>query len=205
MEGITLTFIFMGLAIAVMTSHTKAGVLLSGLATVFYFYLVDFNSWIPIVLFILGLLLVVTEVLIPDFGLIGFLGIASVIGGLYLTLGDLGQTIQDMSIAIVITAGLVLYLAKQGYSLANFSRFVLTSSEENQQSKKKINHKLEEGNEGISETTLRPSGKAIFNEEDGLIYDVLSAEGHISKGTPIVIEKISGTKILVRKLKKKGD
>src|SRR5699024_410744 len=113
MEGFILTFVFMGLVIAIMTSYTKVGISLSAVSTFLYFQIVDFNSWIPIVLFIVGLLLIVVEIFIPEFGLIGMLGIASIIGGVYLTQGDLGKAIQDMSIAIVIIACLVLYLRSE--------------------------------------------------------------------------------------------
>jgi membrane-bound serine protease (ClpP class) len=52
---------------------------------------------------------------------------------------------------------------------------------------------------------LRPSGKATFGGADSPTYDVLSTEGLISINSPIVIEKIQGTKILVRSYKQKGD
>lgn len=200
MEGFILTFVFMGLVIAIMTSYTKVGISLSAVSTFLYFQIVDFNSWIPIVLFIVGLLLIVAEIFIPEFGLIGMLGIASIIGGIYLTQGDLGKVIQDISIAIVITACLVLYLLKQGYSIANINRFVLSTADDKHKELPKHEAILSVGTKGISETTLRPSGKASFNIKDDIHFDVLSTQGHISKGTPIVIEKISGTKISVKKI-----
>lgn len=199
MEGIILTMVFMGLVIAIMTSHTKFGIVLTAVSTFAYFQAVDFDNWIPIVLFVAGLLLIVAEIFIPEFGLIGILGMASIIGGLYLTLGDITRTIEDMSIAIVITACLVIYLLKKGYSIANINRLVLLSADDKFKDHKKTDDFLAVGTKGMAETTLRPSGKATFDQTDALQYDVLSSQGHISKGTPIIIEKISGTKISVRK------
>lgn len=200
MEGIILTLVFMGLVITIMTSYTKVGISLSVVSTYLYFQVVDFNSWIPIVLFIAGLLLIVAEIFIPDFGLIGILGIASIIGGLYLTQGDFGKIIGDMSIAIVITACLVIYLLKKGYSIANINRFVLFTADDKHKDLENHDRKITVGTQGTSITTLRPSGKASFDTDPNNYYDVLSTQGHISKGTPIVIEKISGTKISVRKV-----
>lgn len=206
MEGIILTLVFMGLVIAVITKYSKVGILLSAASTYAYFQVVDFDHWLPIVLFVAGLLLMVVEIFIPDFGLIGILGIGSLVSGLYLTLGDLAQTIEDLSIAIIITACLVVYLLKRGYSLANLNRLVLHSKDDKYKEDTGYESKLEVGSKGIAETTLRPSGKATFGEEDDSLYDVLSTQGHISKGSRLRIEKISGTKISVSKdISKKGD
>lgn len=206
MEGIILTLVFMGLVIAVMTKYSKAGILLSVASTYIYFQVVDFNHWLPIVLFVAGLFLIVLEIFIPDFGLVGILGIGSLISGLYLTLGDLTQTLEDLSIAIIITACLVVYLLKQGYSLTNLNRFVLHSKDDKHKEDKGYETKLKVGSRGIAETTLRPSGKASFEEGDSSLYDVLSTQGHISKGSPLKIEKISGTKIsVIKESNKKGE
>lgn len=199
MEGIILTMVFMGLVIAVMTKYTKAGILLSAASTYAYFQMVDFDHWLPVVLFVAGLFLIMAEIFIPDFGLIGILGFASLVGGLYLTSGDVTQLIQDLSIAIIITACLIIYLLKKGYSIANINRLVLHSTDGGETVYKSDESKIQVGSTGVAETTLRPSGKASFENDDDLYYDVLSTQGHISKGSPIIIEKISGTKISVRK------
>lgn len=201
MEGLILTFIFMGMVIAIMTSYTKGGILLSALSTFLFFQVVDFTNWIPVILFIVGLLLIVAEVFIPEFGLVGILGIGSIIGGLYMTIGDLSQTIADLSIAIVFTACLVTFLLKKGYSVTNINRLVLANTDvQAKKANQPEEQKIAVGIEGVAETTLRPSGKAVFKSDDQTYYDVLSTQGHISKGTPIVIEKISGTKISVRRV-----
>lgn len=113
----------------VLTPRKTIGATISVLSFTGYFYLVGVNSWIPVALFTVGLLLIVLEVFIPDFGLVGISGILSIVLGLYWTLGDLTQTIQDLSIAIVITAAMVVYLIRRGYSLTNVNKLVLQSTD----------------------------------------------------------------------------
>lgn len=202
MESIILTVGFVGLVIAILTPLTKTGTAITISGFLLYFYLIGLESWLPIILFTVGLFLIILEVFIPDFGIVGILGILSLILGLYWTVGDLGKTIQDLGIAIILTTMIVIYLIRKGYSLENIDKLVLKTdlvSSEDTSEKKSESDTIKAGLTGVAKTTLRPSGKAIFSEENGPIYDVLSSEGHISEGTSIIIEKVQGTKIIVRK------
>lgn len=204
MEGLLLGIGFIGLILALLTPNTKLGAALTLASFAGYFTLVGVNAWLPIILFVLGLLLLIMEVFIPDFGLIGILGVLLIVGGLYMTIGDLGQTIRDLSLAVLINAVLVFYLLKRGYTFNNLERLVLKTDlnqndvpREDRMSEKP---RFKTGMEGIATTTLRPSGKAEFGEEAKHEMDVLSAGGHIEKGARIVIDQIQGTKIVVRRV-----
>jgi len=205
MESLLLTIGFIGLALAVLTPLTKIASLVTLASFTVYFYTIGIENWIPLVLFIFGLLLIVFEIFIPEFGITGVLGAILLIAGLYWTVGDLMQTIRDLSMAVIITTALVVYLGKRGYSLTNVNKLVL-QTDLPAGSKTKTDDQspnLYPGLTGTVKTPLRPSGKATFGEENGPLFDVLSAEEFISIGTPIVIEKIQGTKILVRSQKMK--
>lgn len=205
MESLLLTIGFIGLALAVLTPLTKIASLVTLASFTFYFYAIGVENWLPLVLFVFGLLLIVFEIFIPEFGITGIIGAVLLIAGLYWTVGDLMQTVRDLSMAVVITTALVIYLAKRGYSLTNVNKLVLqTDLPAGSKAKtEKQMPNLYPGLSGVAKTPLRPSGKAIFGEEDGPLFDVLSAEEFISIDTPIVIEQVQGTKILVRKQKMK--
>lgn len=205
MESLLLTIGFIGLALAVLTPLTKIASLVTLASFTVYFYAIGVENWIPLVLFIFGLLLIVFEIFIPEFGITGVLGAILLIAGLYWTVGDLMQTIRDLSMAVIITTALVVYLGKRGYSLTNVNKLVL-QTDLPAGSKTKTDDQspnLYPGLTGTAKTPLRPSGKATFDEEEGPTFDVLSTEEFISMGTPIAIEKIQGTKILVRSQKMK--
>ncbi|MGX7197994.1 hydrolase [Enterococcus olivae] len=203
MESLLLTIGFVGIVLAILTPFTKLSSLVTLVSFSLYFYFSGVENWLPLMLFVLGLLLIVFEIFIPEFGIAGILGAILLIAGLYWTIGDLGQTVRDLSMAVVITTGLVVYLVKRGYSLANVNKLILqTNLETNVEVKpEETQLSLQPGLIGKAQTSLRPSGKATFGEESGPIFDVLSIETLISSGTPIIIDKIQGTKILVREYK----
>jgi len=206
MEGLILALGFVGLAIAILTPLTKTGTTVTATGFLLYFYLVGLESWLPIILFMAGLLLIIMEVFIPDFGIVGILGVLSLIVGLYWTIEDLGKTIQDLGIAIILSAMIVIYLIRKGYSLENINKLILKAnvvdtkkSSESETENKTKEDIIKPGLTGVTQTVLRPSGKATFDIENSTHYDVLSSEGHIPEGSSIVIEKVQGTKIVVKK------
>ncbi|WP_368645146.1 NfeD family protein [Alkalibacterium putridalgicola] len=199
MEGLLLGLGFIGVAIAILTPYLKSGAGLALISTAAYFHFIGTETWLPIVLFTAGLLLIVFEIFIPEFGAAGIIGIVLLISGLYLTIGDFGQTIRDLSLSVVITAGVIIYLIKNGYSLSNVNKLILQTNMQSSNNNSKVEKEIiHVDDEGVAVTPLRPSGKVTFGDDPAL-YDVLSTEGHISKGTTVIVDKVKGTKITVRK------
>ncbi|KAF1304413.1 NfeD family protein [Enterococcus saccharolyticus] len=206
MEGLLLALGFVGLACALLTSWTKTGTLVTLVSFYFYFDLLGLEQWLPFILFSAGLLLVLFEVLIPGFGFVGVLGGILLALGLYYTTGDIFQTVRDLSMAIISVAAVIVFLVRNGYTLAGVSQFVLKTDlpPDNEVLAEDNQVVLYPGLIGEAQTPLRPSGKATFGDASPL-YDVLSAEGLIDIHTSIIIEKIQGTKILVRKFTEGDD
>lgn len=202
METILLTLGFIGVVLILLTPWTKTGILVALGGVVGYFYIAGVESWTPIILLILGLVLIISEVFVPDFGLLGILGILSVAFGLYLTTGDFGLMIRDLTVALVTSMIIIFLLVKNGYSISNFNKMVLhtASKEPVKVEAREEKPQLNIGMEGKAITPLRPSGKAEFLNLPNA-YDVLSGEGHIDIGTKVVIQEIHGTKIVVRRQK----
>ncbi len=182
MEGLLLAIGFLGIVCALLTRWTKTGTLVTLVSFYFYFDVVGIENWVPLILFTLGLLLIVLEILIPGFGFVGLLGTALVIGGLYYTIGDIFQTIRDLSMSVVISTAVIIYLVRRGYSLTGINKLVLNTNLQTQNEEKAEDNKivLQPGLVGVAQTPLRPSGKATFGGADSPIYDVLSTEGLIS-------------------------
>lgn len=202
METLLLTVGFIGIIFLIQTPWVKTGTVVAIGSLVGYFYFAGVDSWIPIALFILGLVLMILEVFIPDFGLIGMLGISSVALGIYYTVGDVSLMVRDLSVALIVSVILLFILIRNGYSLSNFNKIVLktNSKETNDREESEAQDQVHVGMVGVASTPLRPSGKASFDGHT-ISYDVLSSEGHISVDTEIVIQEINGTKIVVRKKK----
>ncbi|MGI6155270.1 MAG: hydrolase [Enterococcus lemanii] len=207
MEGLLLAAGFIGLVIALLSPWTKTGILLA--LTSFYFYLdvLAIEEWIPFALFTLGILLIIFEFLIPDFGFVGILGGILLFLGLYYTTGNFFWAVRDMSMAIISSATVVIFLIRSQYATSRLSRFVLHTNLDVDNTIVMEENPLElvPGLKGVAQTALRPSGKATFGKKDSPLYDVLSADGFIASGSFIVIEKIEGSKIWVRNLNMEGD
>ncbi len=201
MEGLLLAVGFIGVVLAILTPLSKTGLALTLISFTLYFSVIGVDTWLPIVLFTIGLLLIVFEIFIPEFGLAGALGTVLLLVGLYMTIGDFSTTIRDFSLSVVLTAGVVFYLIHNGYSLANANKLILSTSLHNDKkaetTKKTV--QITPGLEGIAQTPLRPSGKVSFGENKKSIVDVLSSDGHISKDTEVIVEKVMGTKVVVKK------
>ncbi|WP_414838792.1 NfeD family protein [Carnobacterium sp. TMP28] len=189
---------FVGLVIAGLTIHYLLGGLLAVGSFAGYFFLNGNGEWFPIVIFILGILLLILEVFIPNFGVAGVLGGLLLFGGIYLNYGDAGQSLFDLSIAGIISVVLAIILLKKGYSFGNFKKLIL---EENMtkvggySSNKDYTDYL--GKKGISTTTLRPAGKVAFDDTE---LDVLSSGEQIEPDTSVEVIKVEGSKIVVRRV-----
>lgn len=201
MDGLLLGLGFIGLVIIILTPQIKLGAAVTLASFAGYFALVGVTDWFPVILFMFGIGLTIIELFIPGFGLSGILGTLILSGGIYLTVGDLGQTIRDLSLALLLTSIVFIVLIKNGYSFQNLSKLVLhtnLSKEKGYSSSTEPNEEIVVGLIGKSITPLRPSGKAVFKNHNELVLDVLSESDLIPSGSPIEIRKIIGSKIIVR-------
>src|SRR5690625_7842102 len=106
----------MGIVFLILTPWTKTGIIVSIGSLVAYFYFAGITSWAPLILFVVGLVLVILEILIPGFGFIGLFGFGSVTLGIYYTVGDFGLLIRDLSLALIASLLLLIFLFNTGYS-----------------------------------------------------------------------------------------
>lgn len=189
---------FLGLVVAAVTPRSTLGGAISLVSFAAYFFMNENDEWYTIIIFILGISLLIFEVFIPDFGIAGIIGILLIIFGLYQTLGDFTQAIRDLSIAILLSVGLVIVLAKRGYSFDNFSKLVLKNDLTSERGFLSNNdHSSLLGKFGKTLTALRPTGKAVFEE---ITLDVLSQDERIEENVLVEVIKVEGSKIIVRRV-----
>ena len=169
-------------------------------------YLVGLANWLDLAIFVIGVILLSIELLaMPGFGIIGLTGCLFIISGLVLTLlkhpftlpsFELNSALFTISWAFIIT----FILALSGFKLLPrtnlFKRVVLQASEEKDLGfqTKSLPENICVGKIGTSKTILRPSGRAVFDDE---VLDVTTLSEFISKGKRIIIVKIEGNKVFV--------
>lgn len=110
---------------------------------------------------------------------------------------NLRTALLSLSIAVIITTIVTIYLMKLGYRSKLFNSIVLLNKldkEKGYLSVDSMDRLMDK--EGVSLSELRPSG---FIEIDGEKYDALSEGGFIPRNTLIKVVRVEGAKIFVRR------
>lgn len=172
------------------------------------------DNW-EIVLFVVGVLLLVTEIfIIPGFGIPGILGIICVLCGLSFSM--LANDFFDFKIskpgllmnsflivigAMVFAVIVMVVFGKNILKSTAFKRLVLQDEQLATTGYTSSVPKFDLLNKnGIAKTVLRPSGKI---EVEGVWYDAVALDGFIDAGEEVYIEKHENYNLFVRKLSDK--
>jgi membrane-bound ClpP family serine protease len=153
-------------------------------------------DWLSIVLLILaGTFLVVAEIIfIPGIFVAGTIGVLLSSYGVYLTYDNYGTTTGAVVMIITIVANiLALYFTLQGRS---WQAFALKETHDGKVNEG-LTSGLEVGQEGTSVSSLRPVGKAIFDEQE---YEVRTNGDYIKENMAIHIIRMEGNTIFVEPL-----
>lgn len=141
---------------------------------------------------LIGLALTVLELFfIPGTTLVGLLGLIFSIAGVIITYRHYGS---DIGLYILISTSLlkigIIYFTFQRKAWNHFSLKSSIKSKVNEG----ITDGLEIGNTGITVSTLRPIGKAQFNDRE---YEVKTSGNYVENGIDIRITQISFNQITV--------
>ncbi len=180
---------------------------LTSLALFFWgHWIVQLAGWEEILLVGAGLVLLILEIfVIPGFGLAGVLGIGALLAGLSLSLIGGGDTLEFVVFAVgrvlisVLLALVASLLTLRFLPRLPFGRQLIletglatgagyASAPEGDKSWL--------GKSGTAFSPLRPAGIA---EIDGERVDVVSAGEFINAGMPIVVTRVDGNRIVVRR------
>lgn len=149
-----------------------------------------------IIFLVIGFILLGIEMVIPGFGVPGLLGIASLIAGIFLT----ADTLEEGIIILLIVSALltimfviILRLLATGKLKSPIILKDELTTESGFISSSDLNYLL--GKKGTASTDLRPAGRGSF---DGVEFNVMSDSKYITKGTPIEIYKVEGSKLIVK-------
>ena len=151
--------------------------------------------WIALV--IVGYCLVVVEMYVPGFGLRGISGLICLIVGIFFLSG--GSVLTGLIVTLIVVALLCVALSISMRSAARGrlakSRFVLkeTSTSPDDQDNA-LSYYV--GKTGTARTILRPAGVAEF---EGVRLNVLTDGDFIDENAKIVVERVEGNRIFVRK------
>lgn len=151
-----------------------------------------------IILFAIGLILVAVELFMPGFGLFGLLGVAAVIGSMFLASFSTAQMLISLIIAVAVAAIVAFVIFRYFGARLPMSKLVLTEATTSEKGYvSNVTRKELIGMKGKTLTPLRPSGSALFGSER---LDVVSEGSYIDRDRNVVIVETSGSRIVVREV-----
>ncbi len=182
--------------------------------SVFFFghYVVGLAGWEELLLFIAGFALLTIEIFVlPGFGVAGLLGIVLILTSFVLAMTGMkslpgipwwnqrqySQALYSMGIAVAGSIALAFLALKFLLPKTPFwGKISLESAETKEKGFTVMSFEKFLGERGVSQTMLRPAGKAEFGEE---LLDVVTEGEIIEKGTKIRIIHVEGNRIVVAK------
>lgn len=156
----------------------------------------DILSIIAVVLFIAGFIFLGIEMIVPGFSVPGVSGIVCLIIGVFLAADSVEEGII-ITVIVLALLGIMLVILLSLLSKGKLKSPIILKDEQKTEegyiSSNDLNYLL--GKEGIAATDLRPTGMGDF---DGITLDVISEGTYIDKGTALIIEKVQGSKLIVK-------
>lgn len=199
--GIILLLGFLGFVIEIFNSNFGLGTLISIFSFAAFFILNSGNlmagSYVPY--FVVGLILLIIEIIIPGFTFTGILGIVLISLSIIQTVDNPVYGIIMLISVLIIVVGVVIYLFRKGYSSKFLNKLILKSTHDVElQEKRNVNKYLKyEGEKGIVLTDMRPSGMIEIGD---VKLDAISEGVYIKKGEKVIVTKVEGNKITVRRM-----
>lgn len=169
-------------------------------ALVLFFYghiIAGFAGLETIILLSIGIILIVLEFFVAG-GILGALGAGSLVAAMLMAGYSISHMLMSIAIAILIAivAAYVLY-KRIGTGKGLFNKLILRDRTTTDLGYVTIDNRQNLiGLEGVSLTTLRPSGTALINDER---IDVVTQGDYIDKDEPIEVIFVEGMRVVVRK------
>lgn len=170
-------------------------------------WIVQLVGWEELLLATVGLVLLALEVfVIPGFGIAGAMGILGILAALVLSLVGLGNTTELVMLVAMRVMFSLLFAILASLMLLRFMtrlpigrRLVLETglkADQGYASAPESDHRLL-GREGVAVSPLHTAGIA---EIDGARVDVVSNGPLIDPGEAVVVERVDGNRVVVRRI-----
>ena len=158
--------------------------------------LLDGITIFSIILLIIGFVLIGIELTAPGISVPGIVGVICLIISIVLTADTVVEGVA-MTIIILAILGIMLGIMVWLLAKGKLVKPIILTDEMNKEAGYISSSDLEYllGKEGVAATDLRPSGIGSF---DGVNFDIVSDGQYVEKGTPIIIYKVQGSKLVVK-------
>jgi membrane-bound ClpP family serine protease len=154
------------------------------------------NFLIPVILQFLGIGIIIAEIIIPSGGILSILAVGIFAYSLYMIFT--GISLAAGMVVLIIDLITIPVLIILGFKFIARSPITLRETLSREQGVNSQSKDMEQflGIEGTALTDLRPAGIASLSEQR---TDVVTRGEYLEKGTPIIVIKVTGNQIIVKK------
>lgn len=159
-----------------------------------------FGDWnlLKAFLYVMGIVLLLTEALMPGFGVAGISGVILTIVSIALIASNFYQVMLILVATIALTILIVVALYKMGYGRRYLKSIILDTEQKNNEGYvSTTNNKKLLGMKGIVVTPLRTAGTILL---DGKKIDAVSEGEYIEKDKEVEVIKVEGSRVVVREV-----
>jgi len=158
-----------------------------------------FGDWtaLTVFLYVLGLVLLAIEGLMPGFGVAGISGIICVVVSVAMITSSIYEALLLVIATVAIFVLVIVLMYKMGYGSKYMKFLILDTEQKNEEGYISANKDTSYiGKIGIAETPLRPAGVVII---DGKRMNAQSQGDFIIKGAKVIVTEVDSMKVVVKK------
>ncbi|OXM15610.1 NfeD family protein [Paenibacillus herberti] len=157
-----------------------------------------YSDGMDVFFFIMGIILLVLELFVPSFGILGILGAAALGRAIIYSFGDTSTALISMLSALAAAIVIVTLVARRFKERGIWNRFVLRESLTTEEGFLPAGSKAALLNqEGITITPLRPAGIVDIGGER---IDVVTSGEFIDQNTKVRVARVEGTRVIVKEV-----
>lgn len=172
---------------------------LAGITSLMLFFyghlIVGLAGYESIILFVVGIILIMLELFIPG-GILGFLGLGSIVISLLMAGGNLAHMSLSITIAFLLSGLVIIIMTKViGKNMKFLKKIILSEATTSEQGYVSNEDRVDLiGKTGITLTQMRPAGVALINGER---LDVVSVGDFIEKDVKVKVVQVEGSRIVI--------
>ena len=198
LQVLLVAVIFLSVLMEVKTGGMGFGVLLGLIAAGVFFssqYVKGLVSLYEVAVFLVGILLIVAEALLPATGVLGALGVAAMLYSVVLALGGDVNAVYALFAAFALALFLFALIARFLPESRLWKRVVLHDASTSAKGYVSAEERTDLiGREALVLTDVRPAGSILV---DGVPVDVVSEGAYIEKGESVCVTEVHGSRIVV--------
>lgn len=159
-----------------------------------------FGDWnlLKVFLYVMGIVLLLVEALMPGFGAAGISGVVLVLVSIVLISSSFYQAILILIATIALTALIIIALYKMGYGKGYIKSMILNTEQKNEEGYVSAqDYKRLLGLKGITVTPLRSAGSVII---EGKKIDAVSEGEFIERDKEVEVIKVEGSRVVVKEI-----